>query len=75
MIIWKPLVGKCLQCVKQPTNELDKNVIDVVLTNSHCEKRWLAMCSRSLLDCIHVSIPAPLHFGYHGDCEMRRSWT
>ena len=25
MNIWKPLVGECLKCVKEPTNEVDKN--------------------------------------------------
>ena len=38
MIIWKPLVGKCLQCVKEQTNEVDKNVVAVVRANSHCKE-------------------------------------
>ena len=38
MIIWEPLVGKCLQCVKEPTNEADKNAVAVVRANSHCKE-------------------------------------
>ena len=34
-IYWKPLLGKCLQCVKEPTNGVEKNAVAVVLTNSH----------------------------------------
>ena len=60
MIIWKLLVGQCLQYVKESTNEVDKNAVAVVCTNSHCKKRWLAMCNRSFHDCIHVSIPDSL---------------
>ena len=37
MIILKPLVGESLQCLKEPTNEVDKNVVAVVRTNSHCK--------------------------------------
>ena len=37
IIIWKPLVGNCLQCVKEPTNEVDRNSVVVVGTNSHCK--------------------------------------
>ena len=37
MIIWKPLVIECLQRVKEPTNEEDKNAVAVVRTNSHCK--------------------------------------
>ena len=37
MIILKPLIGQCLQCLKEPTNELDKNAVAVVRTNSQCK--------------------------------------
>ena len=33
MIIWKPQVSEYLQCVKQLTNEVDKNAVVVVRTN------------------------------------------
>ena len=39
MIIWKQLVGEFLQCVKEPTNEVDKNAVAVVCINSHCKEK------------------------------------
>ena len=38
MILWKPLVGKCLHCVKEPTNGMEKNVVAVVCANSLCKE-------------------------------------
>ena len=38
MIIWKSLLSKCLQYVKNSTNEVYINAIAVVRTNSHCKK-------------------------------------
>ena len=38
MIIWKPLVGNCLQCVKEATNEVDKNAVAVARTTSHSKE-------------------------------------
>ena len=38
MIIWKPLVGEYLQCVKEPTNKMGKNVA----TNPACKKDVVA---------------------------------
>ena len=39
MILWKPLVGEGLQCVKAlPTNEVDTNAVAVVRTNSQCKE-------------------------------------
>lgn len=35
MIIWKPQVCKRLKCVKELTNEVDKNAAAVVRTDSH----------------------------------------
>ena len=32
---WKQLVGECLQCVKDPTSEVEKNDVLMVHTNSH----------------------------------------
>ena len=34
--IWKPLFGECLQYVKQLANEVDKNAVAVVPTDSQC---------------------------------------
>ena len=33
MIFWKSLVGKCLQCVKEPINGVEKNAVAVVRIN------------------------------------------
>ena len=41
MIIWKSLVGECLQCVKGPNNEVDKNTVAVVRTNSYCKEEMV----------------------------------
>ena len=46
MIIWKPLVGEFLQYVEKLTNEVEKNTVAVVCTNSHYKRRWLAVCNR-----------------------------
>ena len=35
MVIWKLLVGVFLQCVKEPTNEVDKNDNAVICTTSY----------------------------------------
>ena len=32
--IWEPLLGDCLKCVKEPTNEVDKHAVAVVRINS-----------------------------------------
>ena len=44
LISWKPLVTQCLQCVKEPTKEVNKNAIAVVCTNSHC-KEEVVVCN------------------------------
>lgn len=33
MKLWKPQVGKCFECVREPTNKLGKNDVVVVRTN------------------------------------------
>ena len=43
MIIWKPLIGECLQCVKEPTNEVNKNAVAVVRTNSRCKEEVVTL--------------------------------
>ena len=43
MIFWKPLVGKCFQCEKEPINWVEMNAVALVRTNSLCKKRWLAI--------------------------------
>ena len=56
MILQKPLVGECLQCVKQPTNTVDKNTVNVVRTNVlTVKKRWLAICKISMIVSMFLS--------------------
>ena len=45
MTIRKPLVSECFECVKGPTNNVDKNDVAVVLLVT-VKKRWLVMCNR-----------------------------
>ena len=45
-IIWTPLVGKFLQYVEKLTNEVEKNTVAVVCTNSQYKRRWLVVCNR-----------------------------
>ena len=40
-MIWKPLVGECLQGVKEPANQVDKNAVVVAGNNSHCKEEVL----------------------------------
>ena len=42
MIIWKPVVAECLQCVKEPTNKVEKNTVAEVRTNSHSKEEAVA---------------------------------
>ena len=65
MIIRKPLVGECLQCLKKPTKEVDKYTVAVVRTNAHCKVEVVG--NRNLHDCIHVPISAPLRFEHLGN--------
>ena len=52
MIIWKPLFGECLQCVKEP--EVDKNAGSLVHTNYHCKEE----------EVVHVLQKFPLLYPY-----------
>lgn len=36
MEIWKALVNECFQYVKEPSNEVGKNIDAVTRNNSHC---------------------------------------
>ena len=38
MTTWKPLVGECLQCVKESNTKVDKNAVAVVYTYSDCKE-------------------------------------
>ena len=32
--MWEPMLGECLKCVMEPTNEVDKHLVAVVHINS-----------------------------------------
>ena len=60
MIIWKPLVGKRLQCVKELTNEVNKNVVAVVLTNSHCKEEVVGLVQQKSALLYSCFYPCPI---------------
>ena len=49
MIIWKTLVGECLQCMKEPTSEVDKNAVAVVYSNSHFKEKVVGYVQQKFL--------------------------
>ena len=55
MIFWKPLVGKCLQCVKDSTNGVEENVVAVVRTYSHYTEEVVGHVS--LIVSMFLSLP------------------
>ena len=60
MIIWKPLVDKCLQCVKEPIDEVGKNAIVVARTNSHRKQELLAMCNMNIPMTVSIFCICPI---------------
>ena len=80
MIIWKQLVGEFLQCVKQPTNEVDKNTVAVVCINSHCKEKvvdsvqhkspWLYRCFYSC----SIALWITLQLGNASTMELNKDW-
>ena len=66
MIIWMPLVGGCLQYVKEPTYEVDKNDVAAACTNHHCKEEvsgyvqqkfpWLYPCFHPWFIALWVSL-------------------
>ena len=65
MIIWKPLVGHCLQCTIEPTNNVDKNAIVVACAIFHCKEEVVGYEQHEHLHhCIHFCISAPLWSGH-----------
>ena len=77
MIFWKPLVGKCLQCVKEPTNEVKETAIAVVLPNSHCKEDMVGHVS--LLVSMFLSLPhyvlgTSLQLGNASTIELNMDW-
>ena len=67
MIIWKPLVGECLQCVKEPNSKVDKNPVAVVRTNNSLSKEEVVgqvQQNISMIVSMFLSLhKCPLHIG------------
>ena len=59
MILWRPLVGQCLQCVKEPTNKLDKNTVAVVCTNPYCQEELVDHAQKKSLTLYPYFYPCP----------------
>ena len=80
MIIWKSLVGDCLQCVKQPTNKVDNNSVTVVRTNSHGKEEMVGHVqqkSRWLYTCFYpfpIALCTSLHMGNASTMEVNTDW-
>ena len=62
MIIWKPLVGKHLQCVNKPPNKVDKNAVAVVRANSPCKEEVVGHVQQNifLITFMFLSLPITL---------------
>ena len=73
MIICKSLVDESLHCMKEPTKWIRMLLLWFVLIHT-VKKKWLAMCSGNLYDCIHVSVPAPLRFERLYNWETPQPW-
>ena len=73
IIFWKPRVGKCSQCVKEPTNGVEENTVAVVRTNSHCKEDVVGQVSLtvSLFLCLsHYALGASLQLGNASTIEL-----
>ena len=65
--MWKLLTDECFQCIKEPTNEVEKNAFAVLYSYSYDKEDVFPICNKNPHDCIHVFIPVLLHFGH--DCN------
>ena len=53
----KPLVGKCLQYLKELTNKVDKNSVAVTRTSSHCKEEVVGATEISMIVSMFLSLP------------------
>ena len=60
MTIWKPLVCVCLKYVKEPTNKVDENAVDVVCTNSHCKEEVVCHMQQNISMIMSVFLFLPI---------------
>ena len=52
--MWIPLVGECLQCVKEPAKEVNTNA-----TNSHCKKEMAAHLQQEIYLVVSMFLSLP----------------
>ena len=64
MIIWKPLVGKCLQCLNESTNEVDKNGVAAVRANSHSKEEVDGHVQHEIFMIVSMFLSLP-HCGWY----------
>ena len=80
MIIWRPLVGECLQSVKKPTNEVCKNAVAVVRSNSYCREEVVGhvqQISPWLYPCFYacpIALWTSLQLGNASTMEVNTDW-
>ena len=60
MIICKPQISKFFQCVKQSTNEVDKNTVAVVCTN-YCKEEIVGHVQHNISMIVSMFFSLP-HF-------------
>ena len=59
MVIWKLLVGVFLQCVKEPTNEVDKNDNAVICTTSYFKEEVVRHMLQNISVILSVFLSLP----------------
>ena len=77
MIFWKPRVGKCLQCVKEPTNGVEENAVAMVRTTSHCKEDVVGHVSlivSMFLSLPHHDLRVSLQLGNASTIELNTDW-
>ena len=79
MKIGKPLVSEYLQCVKGPNNEVGKNTVAVVCTNSHCNEEVTHVTQNifmfvSMFLSLSLSLWTSLQLGNASTMEVNTNW-
>ena len=82
MFVWKPLVSEWLvQCVKDPTSEMDKNTVAMVCTNFRCKEDvvdHVQQKSPSLYPCLclcPIALWTTLQLGNMSTMEVNTDWN
>ena len=74
MIIWSHRLGSVCNAWKSQLKKWKRMLLLWFVLIDAVKERCLTMCSRYLLDFIHVSIPTTLFLGHLWDWEMRQPW-